>query len=44
MAPKPSPPPIIFTDDGWIFTAADNVSVADLKEKVMYGLRFRTMV
>ena len=28
MAPKSKAPPIIFTDDGWIFTAEENVSVA----------------
>ena len=37
MAPKPKAPPIIFTDDGWIFTAEENVSVADLKEKIVDG-------
>ena len=26
MASKPKAPPIIFTDDGWIFTAEENVS------------------
>ncbi|MCE2451097.1 MAG: hypothetical protein J4F35_22905 [Candidatus Latescibacteria bacterium] len=37
MAPKPKASPIIFTDDGWIFTAEENVSVADLKEKIVDG-------
>ena len=26
MTPKPKAPPIIFTDDGWIFTAEKNVT------------------
>ena len=37
MTPKRAAPPIIFTDDGWIFTAEKNVTVADLKEKVVDG-------
>ena len=37
MDHKREAPPIIFTDDGWIFTAEENVSVADLKEKVVNG-------
>ena len=37
MAHKRKAPPIIFTDDGWIFTAEENVLVADLKEKVVNG-------
>ena len=47
MAPKRPAPPIIFTDDGWIFTAEENVSVADLKEKIVRWLcwhRRRTLV
>ena len=37
MVEKPNAPPVIFTDDGWIFTALDNVTVADLKEKIVDG-------
>ena len=37
MANKPDAPPIIFTDDGWIFTALEKVTVADLKEKIVDG-------
>ena len=37
MAHDRKAPPIIFTDDGWIFTAEKNVTVADLKEKVVDG-------
>ena len=37
MAHDRKAPPIIFTDDGWIFTAEKNVTVADLKGKVVDG-------
>ena len=34
---KRSAPPVIFTDDCWIFTAHAGVTAADLKAKVVDG-------
>ncbi len=37
MAQKPKAPPIIFTDDGWIFTSEETVTLSSLKEKIVDG-------